>query len=180
MKLLASLAVGAALFCGAAFAEDEISPARLTLAKEVMQLSGATSAYDNYEKNLDMMVAQLRRYLPGADDATMADVKRIAIDEFTAYKPTLLENAAAVYAHHFSEKDLKGLVSFYKTEAGKHYAAEMPALASESVKLTEPFTERFMAKLQEYIAKRAAAEQKKQDEMLPAVPPADKKKSPEK
>lgn len=169
MKFLATLAVTVALVSGTAMAEDDIAPARLELAKQVMQLSGATAAYDSYEKNLDLMVGQIRQYMPGADDATMADIKKIAVEEFTAFKPTLMENAAKVYAKHFTDKDLKGLIAFYKTDAGKHFAAEMPALSSESVKLTEPFTQRFMARLQEYIAGRVAAEQKKAQEQAPAA-----------
>lgn len=169
MKFLATLAVTVALVSGTAMAEDDIAPARLELAKQVMQLSGATAAYDSYEKNLDLMVGQIRQYMPGADDATMADIKKIAVEEFTAFKPTLMENAAKVYAKHFNDKDLKGLIAFYKTDAGKHFAAEMPALSSESVKLTEPFTQRFMTRLQEYIAGRVAAEQKKAQEQAPAA-----------
>lgn len=179
MKFLATLCFSVALLSGAALAEDEISPARVELAKQVMQVSGAAQAYDNYEKNLDLMVGQIRQYMPGADDATMADIKKIAVDEFAAYKPTLMNNAAAVYAKHFSEKDLKALLAFYKTEAGKHFAAEMPSLSSESIKLTEPFTQRFMVRLQGYIAARVAAEQK-EEELLPKPPTEPKKGSEEK
>lgn len=168
MKVLFAASLAFLLLGSASQAEDNIAPAKLELAKQVMLLSGATAAYDSYEKNLDLMVNQIRQYMPGADDATMADIKKIAVEEFTAYKPTLMENAAKVYAQHFTDKDLKGLIAFYKTDAGKHFAAEMPALSSESVKLTEPFTQRFMARLQEYIATRVAAEQKKAQEQAPA------------
>jgi|GEM_PF-1307379 len=163
MKILFAASLAFLLLGSASRAEDEIAPARLELAKQVMQMSGATAAYDEYEKNLDLMVNQIRQYMPGADDATMADIKKIAVEEFTAFKPTLMENAAKVYAKHFTDKDLKGLIAFYKTDAGKHFAAEMPALSAESIKLTEPFTQRFMARLQQYIAGRIA-EQKKAEE----------------
>jgi hypothetical protein len=146
-----------------AFAADEVAPERLALAKQVMELSGATAVYNNYDKNLDTMLGQLRQYMPNADEQMITDIKKMAIEEFAAVKPALMENAAELYARRFSEDDLKALVAFYKSEAGKHFAAAMPELSAECIKLMEPFNKRFMARLQAYIADKVAAQKAAED-----------------
>jgi hypothetical protein len=159
MKLLATTGLALLLAFTAASADDTVSPQHLALAKEVMALNGSTAAYNNYNKNLDMMMDQLREHLPGIDDQSMVEIKKIATEEFAAAKPALLEATAALYAKHFTERDLKAQIAFYKTEAGKHFAAELPSLSTESLRLTEPFNQRFMARLREYIVTRMAPKQ---------------------
>ena len=155
--LAAFLAFGLLAF-GAARADDAIAPERLALARQVLDLSGATKAYNNYDKNLDMMLAEIEQSLPPLDDATMADIKKIAVDEFAAAKPQLIDGAVKIYARHFSENDLNAQIAFYKSDAGQHFSAEIPAIAAECVQLNVPFTRSFMAHLQRYIAEKIAAQ----------------------
>jgi len=163
MKLFSAFALTALLLSGVAHAEDAVSPKRLALAKEVMSLNGSGAVYDHFDQTLDAMIAQVRRNLPGADDQVIADIKKIAIEEFTAVKPELIEKTAEVYARHFSEGDLRALIVFYKTPAGKRFAAELPALSNEIVKLNEPFNTRFTARLKVYILDYMAKQQAEQD-----------------
>jgi uncharacterized protein len=158
MRILAAAALAILLAAPAARAEDQISPERLALAKQVMELNGSTAAYSNYNENLDRMVDQLRQSMPGVDDATVADIKKIAVEEFNAYRPTLIDGIVHVYAKHFSERDLKALVTFYKSDAGKHFAAEIPAVSQECMELSTPFMTRFLQRIREYIAAKIAAE----------------------
>ncbi len=164
-----------ALLIPAAHAEDSASPQSLALAKQVMELNGSAAAYENYDKNLDRMVEQLKASMPGVDDATIADIKKIAVEEFTAYRPTLIDGIAHSYAKHFSERDLKALVAFYKSDAGKHFAAETPAVTQEILDLNAPFTRRFLQRFREYIASKIAADAAKTAE--PASPESPKDKS---
>jgi uncharacterized protein len=164
MKIAAVAALALAVACGAARADDTIAPERLALAKQVMELSGASKVYDNYDKNLDMMVAQIRQSLPPVDDATIADIKKIAVEEFAAARPQLMDGAIKIYARHFSESDLKTLIAFYKSEAGQHFSAELPAISTECMQLNVPFTKSFMARLQQYIAAKIAAQSAPEDQ----------------
>ena len=171
MRRSLSLAtVAFALLIPAAQAED--SPQSLALAKQVMELNGSTAAYEDYNKNLDHMVDQLKASMPGVDDATIADIKKIAVEEFTAYRPTLIDGIAHSYAKHFSERDLKALVAFYRTEAGKHFAAETPAVTQEILALNAPFTRQFLQRIREYFAAKIAAEAAKTPEPAKAPEPA--------
>jgi Uncharacterized protein conserved in bacteria len=175
-KALAALALSLA-FAVPAFAADEIAPERLALAKQVMELNGSSAAYSDYGKNLDRMVDQLLQSMPGADDATVADIKKIAVEEFNAYRPTLIDGIVKVYAKHFTEKDLKALIAFYKSDAGKHFSAEIPAVSQECMDLSTPFMTRFLDRIRQYIAAKIAAEAAKAPPEGSKEPPQDKSKT---
>jgi hypothetical protein len=163
MRILAGTALALLLAVGSARAEDAVAPQRVALAKQVMELSGATKLYDNYDKNLDTMLVQLRQSMPNLDDATAADIKKMAVEEFNASKPEMIEGTATIYARHFSERDLKALVAFYKSDAGQHFTTELPAVMTESMQLMAPFNKRFYGRLQQYIADKIAAQAAEHD-----------------
>ncbi len=156
------LAFGPLAF-GAARADDAIAPERLALAREVLDLSGASKVYDDYGKNLDAVITQLRQSMPGVDDTVVADLKKIATEEFTAARPEMIDGTIKIYARHFTESDLKALVAFYKSDAGQHFAAELPAVSTECMQLNVTFTRRFIARFQQYIATKIAGENASQD-----------------
>ena len=160
MTRLGVLALSVLLFAGMARAEETITPQRLALAHQVMELNGSVASYANYDKTLDAVVAQLRRSMPDLDDATIADIHKIAVEEFTAAKPQMLEDIAKIYARHFSEAQLRALIAFYGSDTGRHLAAELPALTAESLEVNAPYNQKFMARLRDYLAGRLAAQQK--------------------
>jgi hypothetical protein len=148
---------------GAARADDAIAPERLALARQVLDLSGTSKIYDDYGKNLDTVIAQLRQSMPGLDETTVADLKKIATEEFNAARPEMIDGTIKIYARHFTENDLKALVAFYKSDAGQHFAAELPAVSTECMQLNVTFSRRFMARFQQYIAAKIAGQNTSQD-----------------
>ena len=175
MRLLTTTALAVLVAFSAARADDQVSPERLDLAKQVMELNGSAAAYASYDKNLDRMVEQMRASMPGADDATISDIKKIAVEEFNAYKPTLMDGVVKIYAKHFTESDLKALIKFYKSDAGQHFAAEIPAISQECMDLNVPFTARLMERIRGYLMAKLAAAQKAEEA---APPPAAAKPAP--
>jgi len=163
MRVWAGTALAVLLAFGSARADDTNSPERMVLAKQILELSGALKIYDNYEKNLDGMMAQMRQSVPALDDATADELKKIAVEEYNASKPELIEGAARIYARHFTVDDLRALVAFYKTPAGQHFATEIPAVSMESVQLTAPFTKRVVARFQQYMVAKITAQKANQD-----------------
>jgi uncharacterized protein len=163
MRIVAATGLAVLLAFGAARADDAIAPERLALAQQVLSLSGASKVYDNYDKNLDAVITQLRQSMPGMDDSMVADLKKIAIEEFNAARPEMVAGTINVYARHFTESDLKALIAFYKSDAGQHFAAELPAVSTECMQLNVTFTRRFMARFQQYIATKIAGQNEGQD-----------------
>ena len=156
-KVLAAAVLAAAL-AAPAMAGDAIPPANLALAKEMVALSGTLSSFDGAVMG-EMVARQIKRSMPSIDDAALDELRRIAKEEFTAGGPAIADAIAVMYASHFSEADLKAMVAFYKTDTGKHLAAETPKLASESSQLATAVSakimQRFIAYMQERTAKDA-------------------------
>ncbi|MDE2182631.1 MAG: DUF2059 domain-containing protein [Alphaproteobacteria bacterium] len=156
-KFLTAAAMALTLVMPAFAADQDIAPERLALAKQLMELSGATKVYDNFDKNLDVMLNQM---LQGShpDEATIADLKKIAVEEFNADRPQMMDGAVKIYARHFTEDDLRALITFYKSDAGQHFAAELPVVSQECIQLDVPFMQHLMARVKQYIADKAAAQ----------------------
>lgn len=58
-----------------------------------------------------------------------------------------LDNAIIwIYRNHFTYNEIKQLVKFYKTEAGKKMAIDFPIIMIESVKSAETIMEKFTGK----------------------------------
>ncbi len=164
MKKYFAAVVLAVCLVSPALADEDISPERLALAKQVMELNGSSAAFDNYDKNLDLMVSQLLADKPNVDEKVVADLKKIVVEEFNAYRPTLVDGAIKIYARHFSESDLRALIVFYKTEAGQHFASEMPKLTAENVQLMAPFVKHLVERVKQYVADKAASQKTSQDQ----------------
>ncbi len=54
--------------------------------------------------------------------------------EYASKQPELLNEVARVYAEHFTEAELKGLVVFYKSPLGQKMVKEEPAIIDESLR----------------------------------------------
>ncbi len=164
MRKLLAAAVLAVALVAPAFAADEISPERVALAKEVIELSGANKVYDNFDKNLDMVMGQMMQDKPNVDQATIDDIKKMMKEEFAAFKPQMIDNAVKIYARHFSEDDLRAMIAFYKSDAGQHLSAELPAISQETAQMNVEFMKHFMARMQKYMADKIAAQKAAADQ----------------
>lgn len=136
----AATAFAVFLVMAPSFADDPAAQAseqpkidsHLAAAMDVLE---ATNAKNNFTAIVgtmtETMLGAVKKDHPGADEKT----QKAFIDEFKteigAELPELLKMQAAVYAEHFSEADLKALAAFYRSDVGKRYIAELPALMKE-------------------------------------------------
>jgi hypothetical protein len=87
----------------------------------------------------------------------------------------------AVYAETFTEEELKGLIEFYKSPAGRTFAKKQPELMERSMKLGQKRMLQVMPKIQALTmeaAKEAAKERMKTATPPKATPPAPPKAAP--
>src|SRR6185503_3074705 len=73
---------------------------------------------------------------PALSDATIAALIQKIRDVVMARQDELLRLYAIEYARHFSEQELHDLASFYRSDLGKKYIAEVPVLVKESAPIT--------------------------------------------
>lgn len=99
---------------------------RQTLDK-MMEVSGTNASYQGMIKQ---MIASFRAQQPNASEEAMATMEK-TLNEFSMSK--LVDKLMPVYQKHLTEKDLKGIIAFYESPAGKNYAAKVPMIMQESM-----------------------------------------------
>jgi uncharacterized protein len=161
MKKIFAAAILATCLIAPAFGEDTIAPAKLALAKELIQVSGAQAMLGSPDMMADAMVGQVKKSAPGVDNDAIEMLKKITKEEFTASVPGLLENSAKIYARHFSEAEMHDMIAFYQSATGKRVVTEMPALMRESMQMSSGISQRIVQRFIQYMQERATTEAKK-------------------
>ena len=105
------------------------SQERLTLAREVLQEQGVSTQYAARIRSALSVQMQIMRGLVPADQATLADamITFMAEEELKAV-PTMLEDAATVYAENLSEAELRDMLAWSKSRSGKAFYAKVPTI----------------------------------------------------
>src|SRR5689334_20902731 len=131
----------------AAPAQPPASPAALLLAKELIDLKGAASAYDplvngviQYHKNFFMQTN------PNLAKDLDAVAQKLASD-FAPRKVEMQQELTRIYASHFTEQELKEALAFYKTPLGKKLITEEPKALEESMKAADDWSRRLAAEV---------------------------------
>ena len=102
-----------------------------------------------------------------AGDACWAlakDLNQIATQIRTDLQPRfseLTEEVARLYAANFTEQELKDILAFYKTTAGKKLLAEQPKVVDTSMKFAQDWanklSDQVIAKMRDELKKRGHA-----------------------
>lgn len=125
------------------------TPARLAAAREMVEASGAVDVLRSGRIEHDI-VAQVLKTTPSLSPEDADKIEQAFREELAAEWPTLIDGMVKVYAKHFTEADLRAIVDFYHSEAGRHLVEQTPAIATEGTAVTMPF----MLKLIENLKKR--------------------------
>lgn len=105
-------------------AAPAIDPEKENLIRQVLMLSGAAKMADQM---LDAMMDSFKKSKLAVPDGFWDDIRK------NADTNDLIERIIPVYARHFSDDDLRGLVAFYNSPVGKKYVAETPQITAESM-----------------------------------------------
>jgi hypothetical protein len=163
-RRLAASAVGLALFAGPALAQPaapssrssnaasaKIAPAKLALAQAVIDATGAMRAFDPV---LQEILEQARRTIlathPDVEkdlDASLRDTEKA----FTPRQKVLHEMIAKVYARHFSEDELRKLLTFYQSPVGKKLVDTTPAVLRESYVAVRDWAQKLSVETMEHL-----------------------------
>jgi hypothetical protein len=107
--------------------------ARRAAAKEMMQVAGAAS---QFEQVMPLMAGQLSetfKNLAPDKAAEIDDVLRQLMPRFMHRKNELLDQIAGLYAAELDLDELKGIVAFYKSPAGAKFASVQPGILRQSM-----------------------------------------------
>jgi uncharacterized protein len=143
IRILYAVAVFGSALIGTASGQTKPTPAALLIAKELIELKGATMAFDalvpgviEYHKN------NLLQINPNLS----RELNQVAQQLNTELAPRRLEmqqELARIYAQFFTEQELKDALAFFKTPLGKKLITEEPKALEESMKSADNWSRKF-------------------------------------
>jgi hypothetical protein len=109
------------------------SPASILLAKQILELKGIKDAYVPLVRGIvvktrDMFMQTNFMYSRDLNEAADAVEK-----QYDARIGELVDASARIYAAHFTEQELKDLLTFYQSPLGRKMLVEEPKAQNESL-----------------------------------------------
>ncbi len=153
---------------------------RRALAEELLNQMGMKQTMEKSFAMVKRMIpAQMEKMRPTTEknpsNATMKTAMDTAMDavaqELSWEK--MKDDYITIYAETFTEKELRGIIAFYKSPAGQAFKKKQPELMERSMKVTQKRMLQIMPKL------RALSKQPERKALPPASPPKDERKAEE-
>jgi uncharacterized protein len=163
MARLAIIAIIMVANLPAAYAQKlEPSAASMDAAKELITVTGATQLFAPL---IAGVIEQAKLLYLQQDPGLGNDVNEIAGKMRSDLQPRFGEvssEVARLYATHFTEQELKEILAFYKSPAGKKLLAEQPEVIDNSMK----FAQDWATKLSDEVVSKMRDELKKKGHAL--------------
>jgi hypothetical protein len=144
------LACALAVLAGPALAQKPPSASAIALAKEIVALKGSAAMLDPMVPGVIERVKFMHMQTNPMLQKPLNEVAVALRKEYAARTAELLNTLAKTYASHFTEAELKQVLAFYKTPAGKKVIAEEPRIFDDSMKQLKAWQDKFS---QEVIAR---------------------------
>jgi uncharacterized protein len=145
---LLAMAVAVAGLAGVSQAQEP-DPARVSAAKQMMELAGAAKQFDQV---MPLMADQLTRSFivmaPGKA-REIRDVFDQLIPKFIARKGELLDQIASLYATELTQSELDAIIAFYRSPVGAKFASVQPGIVRQSMLLGQRWGQRIGAEFGE-------------------------------
>lgn len=137
------------VLAGPASAQKEPTPQAIATARELLTLKRGDVVFQPIIVGVIETVKNV--FLPTNPQLgkELNDVALQLRKEYQGRQPELLNQVAKVYAEHFSEAELKGLVTFYKSPLGQKMVAEEPAIIDESLRRAQTWGDALSGKVLE-------------------------------
>ena len=138
----------------------EPAPEHLNTARELLKIANVEGVMRGAMANqAELIEQQIKRIAPNTDPQVVALVERITHEETEKNIPRILDESARIYARHFSEKDLRGLIAFYQTPLGSKLIGQLPQVTREITQLSAELASNMMVRVVEELKKQKAAGQ---------------------
>jgi hypothetical protein len=138
-------------------AVHEPSQAAVLLAKQILEAKHADKIFEPLIRGV---VIKTRDFFMQTNFMWAKDLNEVAdnlIKQYSVRSGELMNDAARIYASHFTEAELKQLLAFYQSPLGQKVIAEEPKTADESMAMAGSWAD----KLSEVVMSKMRAEMKK-------------------
>lgn len=162
-RAVGPILIAAALcaFVPAAHAQSKPSAAAMADAHKLLELTGATQLFNPL---IAGVVEQAKLLFLQQNPALGKDLNDVAADLRTQLAPRfseLTDEVAKIYAANFSEQELKAILAFYESPAGKKLLQRQPQVVDQSMKFAQSWanklSEEVVAKMREEMKKKGHA-----------------------
>ena len=157
---MASVAVVLALASPAAYAQQP-SAAAMATAKEIVAVTGAMTLFNPL---IPGVVEQAKLLFLQQNPALSKDLNEISAKLRSDLAPRfeeLVNDVAKNYATSFTEQELKDILAFYKTPAGRKLISDQPKVVDASLKFAQTWantlSEQVIAKMRDELKKKGHA-----------------------
>jgi hypothetical protein len=119
------------------------TPAALALAKELVVLKGGAAMFDPL---IPGVIQRVKQTLVPTNPQLMGPLNQVADQlnkEYLAKRADVINEVAKIYAEHFTEAELKEILAFYKSPAGRKMIAEEPKAVDQSLKAAQDWAVKF-------------------------------------
>ncbi|HSP51019.1 MAG TPA: DUF2059 domain-containing protein [Pseudolabrys sp.] len=158
---LVAVAVALVAFGPAAHSQQP-SAAAMSTAKEIITITGATTLFNPL---IAGVVEQAKLLFLQQNPGLSKDLNEVATKMRNDLAPRfdeLVNNMARNYATYFTEQELKDVLAFYKSPAGKKLISEQPKVADASMKFAQDWANKLsdevIGKMREELKKRGQAQ----------------------
>jgi hypothetical protein len=158
---MATLAAILMSFNSAAQAQQP-SAASMATAKEIVAISGAATLYDPLVPGVVEQAKLLFLQQNPGLNKDLTDVAATLRAEFAPRLAEVTDELAKLYATNFTEQELKDILAFYKSPAGKKLIVVQPNIADQSVRYAQDWAN----KLSDQVIVRMRDEMKKKGHVL--------------
>jgi hypothetical protein len=156
---IGALALALVATSPAAFAQGaKPSAAAMAAAKQLVTVTGATSLFSPL---IAGVVEQSKLLYLQQNPMLQKDLNEIAAQLRTELGPQIAQvndEVAREYATHFTADELKNILAFYQTPAGKKLLQEQPTVVNESMKFAQNWANKLSVevtnKMREELKKR--------------------------
>jgi hypothetical protein len=124
-------------------AAHQPSPAALSVAKQILEIKHVENVFTPLIRGV---VLKTRDVFMQTNFMWSKDLNEVAANlekEYSVRTKELLDRAARIYAAHFSEPELKQLLSFYQSPLGQKVIDEEPKALDESMNMAGTWADDF-------------------------------------
>ena len=141
------------LFCMAGFilASSNVKAQADSFDSDIMKMQQVNGSNASVNALFPRIVAQLKQSKPDLSDAQMTAMK---MDVFDVEVASLNEQMIPVFKKYYTQSDVKEIIAFYETLAGKKMAETTPKMMMEQMQLTQTWAMGLMSKMQTYLDKQ--------------------------
>jgi len=154
---MAALALAWIAAAGPLAAQQQPTASAIATAKELLTLKGALTMFDPLIPGI--VESTKNTFLP-TNPGLFKELNEVAVKVRTDLVPRrneIADEIAKVYAQRFTEAEMKEVIAFYKTPAGRKFSTEEPAAIDQGLRQAEEWSKR----MSDEVMTRFRAEMKK-------------------